>query len=582
MFRVPTLAGLVLLVAATAFGQQFQPPVSYPFAGGQTTFSRIAAGDVNGDGLPDVVVLAGGQVRVFLGNHAGGFDEAAPAPTLCCDNLTVVDMDRDGVADVVLSSFGGGPFQILRSLGDGTFAAGPVVNLNAHSSTVIAIGDVVGTPAFDVVMVDQSARQVIVVPAGAGNPIRIGLAGEPISVAVGDVDGDGRADIVTVVRPASGFPFLVTLHSDGLGGFTQHQSLDLLGGSAQSLLLTDLSGDGRPDLIMLSGQVAILLNDGGLFVDSDLRVQSSTVFIDMAASDLNGDGKLDLLLSDNTNLTSSFLWSVPGNGNGSFGAPRALAIAGPGAILDANHDGLPDIVTCDGQQLLVYLQSPPVTVDAGDPQQAAANPFNVASIALTGQVLTGSASVFEWREGAQILGHTPVLTINLTPGVHELTFAARRGTFEATDTVTITVSVYLPQGLTGPQGPQGPAGAKGDTGPQGAAGARGDAGLTGPAGPAGAAGPTGAAGPAGEKGATGAAGPKGDTGPQGAPGIPGPVITGSIVMIAADSHARSAPPAPTGYMFVGFITLDLPSPHWGRDDDDRDRKAATFAVFAKR
>jgi hypothetical protein len=85
-----------------------------------------------------------------------------------------------------------------------------------------------------------------------------------------------------------------------------------------------------------------------------------------------------------------------------------------------------------------------------------------------------------------------------------------------------------PQGLagargdTGPAGPQGLAGARGDTGPAGATGAKGDQGAQGPKGDTGA---TGAQGPKGDTGATGAQGPKGDTGATGAQGPAGTPAT---------------------------------------------------------
>jgi hypothetical protein len=74
---------------------------------------------------------------------------------------------------------------------------------------------------------------------------------------------------------------------------------------------------------------------------------------------------------------------------------------------------------------------------------------------------------------------------------------------------------------TGPQGPAGPQGLKGDTGATGAQGPKGDTGATGAQGPKGDTGATGAQGPKGDTGATGAQGPKGDTGATGAQGPKG-------------------------------------------------------------
>ena len=119
-----------------------------------------------------------------------------------------------------------------------------------------------------------------------------------------------------------------------------------------------------------------------------------------------------------------------------------------------------------------------------------------------------------------------------------------------------TLSLGIPRGATGIQGPKGETGAAGERGPQGLQGPQGDAGpqgeigpqgpkgetgATGPQGPTGKQGPTGPVGPAGAQGPQGIQGPKGDTGPQGPQGAQGP-SGGSI------ADTRNANSAPSWYM----------------------------------
>lgn len=545
----------------------FQTPIAHPL----TAHAELGSGDFNGDGLADVVAVSG-SIQVHLSRRGGGFDAAAPTQNNCCGQFAIADIDRDGLPDVVLHAQS--HFQVLRSLGDGTFSAGLTVQVqDSRAVEPPVFADVVGSSALDAIVFDDSSEQsrIVVIPAVAGIPITISMPRRVRSVAAGDIDSDGRADLIVTMDTATQTgDEIVVLKSDGIGGFTTHQSIEPQQGIGPVLAL-DLTGDGRADLISgdlywlfvnSGGQLSLPVATGG--VAGGRFIATSQTF------DFNRDGKADFLLRGDGGSIHVAL----GAGDGTFSG-SSTGVSGEIAAGDVNGDGLTDLISAGNSQFFVHLQSAPVVVDAGEPQQLQANRFNVAAATLNGFVTGGSASVFEWREGSQVLGFTPSLTVNLTPGIHVLTFAARRGGYEATDTVTITVEVYLPEGLTGPQGPQGdtgPPGPKGDTGPQGPTGDIGPQGPKGDTGPQGPQGETGPQGPKGDSGPQGLQGPKGETGAQ---GPVGPTVTGSIVMIAVDGTARVAPPAPAGYTFVGFIDLDLPGTRGGSDRKPR------FAVFAR-
>ncbi|WP_281624604.1 hypothetical protein [Senegalimassilia anaerobia] len=113
-------------------------------------------------------------------------------------------------------------------------------------------------------------------------------------------------------------------------------------------------------------------------------------------------------------------------------------------------------------------------------------------------------------------------------GVSTLAEGAEATASLAGDGLKKTISLGIPRGATGIQGPKGETGAAGERGPQGLQGEigpqgpKGETGATGPQGPTGKQGPTGPAGPAGSQGPQGIQGPKGDTGPQGPRGAQGP------------------------------------------------------------
>src|SRR5262249_29148191 len=105
----------------------------------------------------------------------------------------------------------------------------------------------------------------------------------------------------------------------------------------------DVNGDGRPDLVLRGGaavDVAIMLGDGhgGFQPATDLQFQDNAG--DITIADVNGDGKPDLLVGGEFNL-----WVALGNGDGTFAAPRPSGIAASSAaIADLNHDGKPDVI----------------------------------------------------------------------------------------------------------------------------------------------------------------------------------------------------------------------------------------------
>ncbi|MGH7227419.1 MAG: FG-GAP repeat domain-containing protein, partial [Gemmataceae bacterium] len=133
-------------------------------------------------------------------------------------------------------------------------------------------------------------------------------------------------------------------------------------GEISAIAAADLNQDGQPDLVVTTGEPAslvVLLGKGdGTFGASVIYSNSllDTYGSQLAIADFNGDGKLDLAL---TNSSANEIDVLSGNGDGTFVSPPQVYSGGEGAgaigVLDANGDGRPDIAVVGGAFLTVMI-----------------------------------------------------------------------------------------------------------------------------------------------------------------------------------------------------------------------------------
>jgi len=321
----------------------------------------IALGDVNGDGVLDLVLNDGNStgISVLLGNQDGSFQPFALFDCGCSFPFDVVlaDFNGDGKSDVAVTS----PNGVSIMLGDGAGHFGnPLVLTAGISPERISAVDLNGDHKLDLAVTNLGSNTVsIFLGHGDGTfapapDIPVGMG--PSGIAVGDFNRDGKLDLAVadsgVILGHNQGPnanTLAILLGDGKGGVSSTAFIPLEK-TPQSVLVHDFNKDHKLDIVVSSfakGDVSEFLGNG------DGSFQPARVFHvgphadAMRVADFNADGHDDLLVINGTLNTVTILF---GNGSGNFGpatsAPSGRTVAAL-ATGDFNHDGKTDYITAN-------------------------------------------------------------------------------------------------------------------------------------------------------------------------------------------------------------------------------------------
>jgi Bacterial Ig-like domain (group 3)/FG-GAP-like repeat len=364
----------------------------------------VLALDLNGDGKMDMLVLdqmGSGPYPYLaaLGDGKGNFIYKTGIPAspggLSLTGIARVtgDFNGDGLQDILyLTSSGSGTtlkqeLAVALSNGDGTFQSPVVIDPGATTTEVgfggISIADVNGDGKMDIVAVSSAltnrfthanlSTSGIYVALGNGDgtfqPMQFVAAGTSLLTAtVADLDGDGKADLVYTDAGSITSPAQVSvIYGTGSGSFDPTTAKIVQSGNVIfKVLAGDLNNDGKKDLVLLSeGSLtsgALNQAQAGAFV----YLNSSTGYAqpsfettlyepgreaaDAYLADFNGDGVLDLLYSEYSPVQATAAYYgmqlLPGNGDGTFGAPYDSQIPTASALYlgDYLQDGALDVV----------------------------------------------------------------------------------------------------------------------------------------------------------------------------------------------------------------------------------------------
>jgi hypothetical protein len=326
------------------------------FRAGVAPFS-VVVGDLNGDGKMDIVTANANDVSALLAQADGNFQAAKPIDVGGNPlSVAVGDFNADGMLDLAVTSQASsywsyfsytydffwqsferswtttGVRSVLLGHGDGTFAS-PVSSVTGET-----------------VDFEQDTHYLWFWSHYTTSHSDWGDIW-PTWAAVGDFDGDARLDAVLGSRSATG---LVVLPGDGAGGFTGGTSL-ATASIPRVTAVGDLNGDGMLDLVTLTGNNATVFLGNGDRTFRPARDYPAGVVPNLAAiADLNGDHIQDLVTAA---VDGKRLNVLLGNGDGSFRTPISSHSDGPVglAIANLNADGLPDVVTANSHASAVSI-----------------------------------------------------------------------------------------------------------------------------------------------------------------------------------------------------------------------------------
>ena len=314
----PLLAAAALAAPASAALPTFAAPVYYGAGHGPTA---LLAADVDGDGIPDIVTAdsMGDEVGVLPGDGTGGFTAARLLGTgRGPHDVAAGDLDGDGVIDLVSANADADSVSVLLGKGAGSFAV-KTDYATGERPWGVAVADFNGDGKGDVATADIGGWSVsVLLGDGAGGLLpktRLTVGAACNGIAVGDLDDDGHADIVVSFYEAMDDSGVGVFLGDGDGGFTTMESY-LTSLEPRTVAIGDMDGDGDPDIVSLdslegTGEISIFLGDGRGGFTKSASVRTGEEACGLALAHLDDDRRLDVLTAKG-NVLAAFR----GNGKG--------------------------------------------------------------------------------------------------------------------------------------------------------------------------------------------------------------------------------------------------------------------------
>ncbi len=373
----------------------FQSAVTYPSGGYKG--ASVATGDFNGDAHADLVVAAQcqsstnctvGNLGVLIGNGDGTFRSPKNYSSAgnTASSVSVAQLSSDGNADLVVSNqcqmvsnCAQGLVAVLLGKSDGTFQTAQTYVSDGVFAQSVVTADLNRDGQTDVAVVNQcqtgsSCSGTVTILLGNGNgtlqspPTYSSSGYDADSVAIGDLNGDGKPDLVVAdlcqaagCKGSSNGGLVYVLLGNGDGTFRPAQAYPTGDFGTTAVAIADVNGDRIADVLAANqcsttdcssgGSVSVLLGNGdGTLQASQNYSSGAFTSLSVVVGDFNNDGKPDLAVASQCQDTSCVNGTVSvllGNGNGNFKSAKVYPSAGFQtnfvAAGDFNQDGNLDL-----------------------------------------------------------------------------------------------------------------------------------------------------------------------------------------------------------------------------------------------
>jgi Bacterial Ig-like domain (group 3)/FG-GAP-like repeat len=454
----------------------FLPEVFY--GSGGTAAMSVAVADLNGDGKPDSVVAnqcgggfcdkggghGEGTLGVLLGTGGGKFGQVGIYDSGGCNawSVAVGDLNGDGKSDVaVLNRYSGsdcsGPSLVGVFLGNGNGTFQPLVSVlcQGNVSGIVTVGDLNRDGKPDLLVGTGFGGVGVLLGNGDGTfqpwtTYRGAGLSAATSIVVADLNGDGNPDIA--VSSFDHPPNLAVLLGNGDGTFRPAVTYDAGGEFSTSVAVGDVNGDGKPDLVagnycanpncVGNSVVGVLLGNGdGTFQPPGVFDAGGTLTTSLALADINGDGKLDILVPSFAGLTAGTTSLLMSNGDGTFQSPSTFKFSASGlTVADLNGDGRPDLLAATGGgfigvSLKIVRATATVVTTSGSPS------FVGQSVTFTATVTSKFGTIPDGEVVTFYDGTMPLSSVGLAGGTAAYTIStlsAKTHTIKATYSGDVT------------------------------------------------------------------------------------------------------------------------------------------------